>query len=273
MARESVFTKLFFGLRARLSGGRPETGIRRGESPLRLLFFIVDWNKANTVVDVLVGENARFHSITKCRGTASSEILDLLGIGANAKAMITCLEQTSLIPVLMRETRKKLGLYSPGAGIAFTVPLSAINDPVMLIFGQNSSQKENTAPGPDTAGSAPAEGGGGKMADDHSGEKFTNDLIISFVNKGYSDDLMNTAREAGASGGTVISARGQAHEGAVRFFGVSVQDEKEIVLILSGREKKVPIMRAISEAHGLNSKAQGIVLSLPVDNVMGLSFE
>ena len=275
MAKESVFSKLFFGLRARLSGGSREPGIPNGESPLGLLFFIVDRNKASIITDIFVQEKARFHSIIQCRGTASSEILDLLGIGANAKAMITCLEQTSVIPVLMKEARRKLGLYSPGAGIAFTVPLSAINDPVLLIFRQSAVTGENTAAGaePDTAGGAPAEGGGGKMPDDHSGEKFTNDLIISFVNKGYSDELMNTAREAGASGGTVIGARGQAHEGAVKFFGVSVQDEKEIVLILTSREKKVPIMRAISEAHGLNSKAQGIVLSLPVDNVMGLSLE
>ena len=107
------------------------------------------------------------------------------------------------------------------------------------------------------------------MADD----VIENDLIVCIVNQGYSDELMNTAREAGASGGTVINARGQAHEGAVKFFGISVQDEKELILILSSREKKVSIMRAVSETHGLNSKASGIVFSLPVDDVMGLSFE
>ena len=101
----------------------------------------------------------------------------------------------------------------------------------------------------------------------------THDLVMAIVNQGYSDELVNTAREAGASGGTVISARGQAHEGAVKFFGISVQEEKELILILAGRENTVNIMRAISEAHGLNSKAHGIVLSLPVDDVVGMSFE
>ena len=104
-------------------------------------------------------------------------------------------------------------------------------------------------------------------------DKLSHDLIVVIVNHGYSDELMNTARAAGASGGTVINARGQAHEGAVKFFGISVQDEKELILILTSREKKVSIMRAICEAHGLNTMAQGIVFSLPVDDVMGLSFE
>ena len=82
--------------------------------------------------------------------------------------------------------------------------------------------------------------------------------------------MMNTAHEAGASGGTVINARGQAHEGTVKFFGISVQDEKELILIMATREKRESIMRAVCEAHGLASKAQGIVFSLPVDNVTGL---
>ena len=112
------------------------------------------------------------------------------------------------------------------------------------------------------------------MADDEiERDTITNDLIVCIVNQGYSDELMNTAREAGASGGTVINARGQAHEGAVKFFGITVQDEKELILILSSREKKVSIMRAVSETHGLNSNAAGIVFSLPVDDVMGLNFE
>jgi len=96
------------------------------------------------------------------------------------------------------------------------------------------------------------------------------DLIVSIINKGYSDIFMNTAREAGASGGTIIKARGQAHEGAVKFLGISVEDEKEIILILASKRKKASIMRAVCEAHGLNSKAHGIVFALPVDVVLGL---
>jgi hypothetical protein len=184
-----------------------------------------------------------------------------LGIGANEKAIITCLEQAVGVPMLLREVQKKLKPYSPGVGIAFTVPLSAINDPVLLVFKQSIHKNV-------------------KITNDHHksegvnmADKYSHDLILSIVNKGFSDELMNTARNAGASGGTIINARGQAHEGAVKFFGVSVQDEKEIVITLTSREKKAPIMRAICETHGLNSEAQAIVFSLPVDDVLGLNFE
>jgi nitrogen regulatory protein PII len=242
---------------------------------LKLIFFIVDWNQANVVSDVLVEEKVRFHFISKGRGTANSEILDLLGIGAGDKTVLICLEQQVLVPVLMKEVRKKLRRSSPGAGITFTVPLSAINDPVLLIFKQSIHKNEKIAAElatglePNNTENSGQNSKGGSM----ESSVITHDLIVAVVNHGYSDELMNTARVAGASGGTVINARGQAHAGAVKFFGIPVQDEKEMIFILTSREKKVPLMKAICEAHGLNSSAQGIIFSLPVDNVMGLSLE
>jgi hypothetical protein len=191
--------------------------------------------------------------------------LDLLGIGASDKAVVLCLEQAVMVPVLLREVRKKLGFHSPGAGIAFTVPLSGINNPILRVFKESIHKNEKIAV--EFANSRPENQG------DAMSTEITHDLILSIINQGYSDEFMTTAKEAGATGGTVISARGLAHEGAVKFFGVSVQDEKEIIIILTNREKKVPIMQAVSKIHGLNSKAEGLVFSLPVDAVMGLSFE
>jgi len=145
----------------------------------------------------------------------------------------------------------------------------------LLIFKQSIHKNEKIAaemaegPGLKTPEKSVRDSKGGNMEN----SAITHDLIVAVVNHGYSDELMNTARGAGASGGTVINARGQAHEGAVKFFGIPVQDEKELILILTSREKKVPLMKAICEAHGLNTNAQGIIFSLPVDNVMGLSLE
>lgn len=257
MAKKLLFSKIYSKLTSR------QAQQQEADNPippiLKLMFFIVDWQRANVIYDVFVEEKVRFHFIMKARGTANSEVLDLLGIGAGDKAVVLCLEQVVGVSVLLKEVRKKLGLNSPGAGIAFTVPLSAINDPALLVFKQSIHKNEKIAT---------EQGQGGNMEG-----KFSHDLIVCIVNQGYSDEVMNTAREAGASGGTVLNARGQAHEGAVKFFGISVQDEKELIIILTSREKKLSIMRAVCEAHGLNTKAQGIVFSLPVDDVMGLSFE
>jgi nitrogen regulatory protein PII len=267
MAKKPLLSGILSALQAKLHGAQQGAGknpVSKPEAPtLKFVLFIVDWHRAHVISDVFDEEKVRFHFIFKGRGTASSEVLDLLGIGASDKAVITCLEQALFVPVLLKEVRKKLGFHSPGAGIAFSIPLSAINDPVLLVFKQSIHKNEKIA----------GELNHSAREGENMANELTHDLIVSIVNQGYSDELMNTAREAGATGGTVLNARGQAHEGAVKFFGISVQDEKEMIIILTSREKKTGIMRALCETHGLNSKAQGIVFSLPVDDVMGLSFE
>ena len=298
MEKKSPLSKLLSRLPAKTSGarrGRNAPAVKPSLPELKVIFFIVDWNQANVVSGVFVEEKVRFHFISMGKGTANSEILDLLGIGAGEKAVVICIEQQVLVPVLIKEVRKKLSRDNPGAGIAFTIPLSAINDPVLLIFKQSilKNEKITEESGLNPPGEINSKDKGGSMKgklsrnsvehdtttrdetnrDSITHDAITHDLVIAIVNYGYSDELMNTAREAGASGGTVLNARGQAHEGAIKFLGISVQDEKEIILMLTTREKKVAIMRAVCEAHGLNSKAQGIVFSLPVDDVMGLNFE
>ncbi|WP_461246174.1 P-II family nitrogen regulator [Treponema sp. R6D11] len=256
MAKKSLLEKIFSGGE---SVEKPTRKRQKNVPRLKLIFFIVDRRNANTVSDVCTEENVRFHFTSLGKGTASSDVLNLLGIGSSEKAVIICLEQEVGVPLLMKEVRKKLKNYGPGAGIAFSVPLSAINDPILLIFKQSILKNEKI-----TADDIKSEG-------ENMADKYSHDLIISIINQGFSDELMNTAREAGATGGTIIHSRGTAHRGAVKVFGVSVQDEKELILILTARKNKETIMRSICENHGLNSKAQGIIFSVPVDNVTGLN--
>ena len=275
---ERLISKLFSKLPAKSSTQTPESSKTRKHKPplLKFIFFIVNWQQSKIVTDVLKEEKSRFYFVGKGTGTARSETLDLLGIGTEDKAVIILLEQAVLVPVLLKEVMKKLNFANPGTGIAFTLPISAINDPLMLIFKPSIYKNEKIpsasagAKAASALAAASASPGkrGGNMANKHS-----HDLIVAIVNHGYSNEVMTTAREAGATGGTVFHARGHAHEGAVKFFGVSVQDEKEIIIIITSCDKKVNIMRAVSEAHGLNSESQGIILSLPVDDVMGLSLE
>ncbi|MDR2398777.1 MAG: hypothetical protein LBD74_08475 [Spirochaetaceae bacterium] len=229
---------------------------------LKLLFVIIDWNKLKVVSKVFEQENIRFHFVSKGKGTANSEILDLLGLGSSEKAVILCVEAVGMAPVLIQEVRKRLGARSVGAGIAFTIPLSGINKLIFQLFSESSDRSTRSE---------------GENREATKGEEeavsgvIKNDLIISIVNQGYSDEFMTLAREAGATGGTVISARGLDHQKRVKFFGVSLQDEKEIILILTSRERKAPIMEAVSQAYGMTTEAEGLVFSLPVDKVMGLN--
>lgn len=97
------------------------------------------------------------------------------------------------------------------------------------------------------------------------------EVIFVIVNAGFADDVMAAARECGARGGTVINARGTAKEEAEKKYGIVIEPEKEIILILVTKDIKEPILHAIYQKVGLNSPGQGIAFCLPVDDVMGLS--
>lgn len=100
--------------------------------------------------------------------------------------------------------------------------------------------------------------------------KFEHELILCIVNVGFSDAVMEAARACGAGGGTVIHARGTANKEAETFFKITIQPEKEAVMILVPSAIKDSVLRALYEKVGLQTPGQGIALALPVDGVVGL---
>ena len=97
------------------------------------------------------------------------------------------------------------------------------------------------------------------------------ELIVAIYEKGYTDMVMDAAREAGARGGTAIKAKGTA-AGAEKFFGLSLAVEKEVVLIVASQDKKKEIMKAIMQNAGVETKAHALVFSLPVSETAGFRF-
>ena len=95
-------------------------------------------------------------------------------------------------------------------------------------------------------------------------------LIVAIVNRGFSGEVMDAARSAGAGGGTVIHSRSIGGEEAAGVWGLSAQEEKDLVLIIADIDDKVNIMKRIGETCGVTSKANGTVISLPIDAVMGI---
>jgi len=97
------------------------------------------------------------------------------------------------------------------------------------------------------------------------------EMILCIVNTGFSETVMDAAKEVGARGGTVIHARGTANKEAEQFFQITIQPDKEIVLILVPSEIKDDVLHAVYRSAGLKSEGQGIAFSLPVDSVVGIT--
>ena len=96
-------------------------------------------------------------------------------------------------------------------------------------------------------------------------------MILCIVNSGFSETVMEAAKEVGARGGTVIHARGTANKEAEQFFHITIQPDKEIVMILVTDGIKDAVLHALYQSAGLKTEGQGIAFSLPVDEVVGLT--
>lgn len=95
-------------------------------------------------------------------------------------------------------------------------------------------------------------------------------LISVIVTRGYADDVMDTARKAGAHGGTIIHAHGTGRPEDKKFFGITIVPEKEQVLIAANNEKAEKIKQAVKDLHILNRPGMGIMFSLPIEEYVNL---
>ncbi len=97
------------------------------------------------------------------------------------------------------------------------------------------------------------------------------EVIFCIINAGFSELVMDAAKEVGARGGTVMHAKGTANKDAEQFFQITIQPDKEVVMILVPTGIKDDVLHAIYKNAGLKSEGSGIAFSMPVNNVVGLS--
>ncbi len=93
-------------------------------------------------------------------------------------------------------------------------------------------------------------------------------LITCIVNKGTAEEVMDAARAAGATGGTILPARGTGKEEDVRFFGYPLVPEKDMLLVLVGAGLTGKVLEAIKEVPSLKEPGSGIAFCVDVERFM-----
>lgn len=222
--------------------------------PLRALILITTPKLAHKASDMFQKNTVPIHYQCHGVGTAPSEVIDVVGLGNPDKILLITLLSKPFADDMLKKLKKGLRLGSINSGIAFTLPLSGANSLIVKILEQADKAVNNGTARKDNRGMAET--------------KYS--LIAVVVNQGYSENVMEAARSAGAGGGTVVPSRSIANEQAVGFWGMGIQNEKDIVLIVADNEDKLKIMQAIGEKCGIHSEAQGTVVSVPIDTVLGI---
>lgn len=182
------------------------------------------------------------------KGTATSEHLLLYDLQQTEKAVIGTIVTQASMKQLMKAAKWKMYIDIPGNGIMMAIPIKSVSG------GKNLAYLTD---GQDLGGTVPD-------------MNFNHELIVVILNEGHADMVMDAARSANATGGTILHAKGTGGQKEEKFFGVSLAQEKDMIYVLAPANKKSDIMKAINQNCGTNTPAGAICFSLPVSEVAGL---
>jgi nitrogen regulatory protein PII len=98
-------------------------------------------------------------------------------------------------------------------------------------------------------------------------------LIVAFVAEERSEAVVDAARQAGATGATVIThARGEGLNPEKTFFGLELTAQRDMLLFLVAAPKAREILETIAQAGALDSESgAGIAFQLAIEDAVGLS--
>ena len=210
-------------------------------SAVELVVSVVDVSQSEKVLRLYRDTHVLVDFVCMAHGTARTEMLDLLGIGETAKAIVICLTDQARARRLLEKLGHELQMRYPGRGIAFTVPINGIGVRWHRLLTESDVEKEEAE------------------SMNKPERAYGLDAVVVVMERGYTNVAMDAARKAGAE------------DEVKRFFGIEIQAEKEIVFLIVRSEERQEIMTALMKAVGMNTRSHGLVLSVPLSSAIGLA--
>lgn len=219
---------------------------------LSLIMSIVERGSGGKLVKLYQKNQVFTHIRFEGLGTATSEILDILGLGGSEKDILLSMTTRSAANLLLARLDDELRGAAPSRGIAFSIPLTAVSG-LLAAFIDLKTKPESEE--------------GGSMENQQK-----TSMILVTVNQGYTDAVMETARKAGARGGTIIRGRWAGDESFAQASGITtLREEKELIFIVVPTELRSKIMDAVNREHGLRTESGAMVSAVAVEHLVHLS--
>jgi len=179
------------------------------------------------------------------KGTVKSATLNWFGIKSQKKHIVTIPVKTKEANDLLDYFTRELQLNEPGHGIAYTTPI--------IVAEQIINKKQESW----------------DRLDDMGVDSMYKKLTV-IVNRGMAEDVMDIARRSGVTGGTIMHGRGTGSEYTEKLFGVEIEPEKELVIMLMPSELIERVVTDLYQELQLENPGNGILFVEPVVDVRGL---
>ncbi len=230
-------------------------------SKLYCMITITDRSRVNEYLRLFDEHDVPLGLVTMGEGTASTEMEELFGLESTETEKAVCFSiiRESIWKSVKKDLETRVSdrepwagrpyVNAPWTGVSFIVPVSSVGGPRELAYLTRGMKFKKGA--------------------ESELKNTIYELLVVVTNIGYSDMAMDAARDAGATGGTIIHARGTAKKETEDFLGISLATERDMIFIVTTAEQKNGIMQAIMENAGIDTKAGSLVFSMPVTATAG----
>lgn len=184
-------------------------------------------------------------------GTASSDLLDILGIGSSERDVLLSPAKREAAESLVQMIHQE-GISGVRAkGIMCVIPVTAASMKIAeaVMNAKHIPVKEEL----------------------RMNNNLKQSMILIAVDQGYTEAVMNTAKAVGARGGTVIRSHILRSENHESFGGPTFAGERELIMIIANQNERNAIMENVDRLHGGDAEAHAILYSVPIEQTAHLS--
>jgi nitrogen regulatory protein PII len=205
---------------------------------------IVDCGMGSKILKTAKSFGVSGGTILLGKGTIKNPLLEILDLNDIRKEIVLMISEKSIAYKSLEEVSKKYKFEKPNRGIAFSTPIAN------LLGTSSCKYKEN-----------------------HESRGVNNimyNAIFVIVERGKAEAVIDTAELAGSRGGTIINARGSGIHERATLFSMVIEPEKEIVLIISEKDKTDDIVLTINKSLDIEKPGNGIMFVIDLNKTYGL---
>lgn len=209
-----------------------------------LVYVVVNYGMGSRILHKAKEYGISGGSIFLGKGTVNNSLLNFLSLYDERKEIVLLGTDNHTADHALVELNKEFQFEKPNHGIVFTTSACEI-------IGSRCYKSEENEEG-------------------RGVNKLMYQNIITIVNRGKAEEVIEAAKAAGSKGGTIINARGSGVNETSKLFNMDIEPEKEIVIILSKEDITEAIVTSIREKLEIDKPGNGIIFIQNINKAYGV---
>ncbi|NLB35758.1 MAG: P-II family nitrogen regulator [Clostridiales bacterium] len=215
-----------------------------GTPGFELIYVVVNYGIASKILHKAKEHGISGGTIFFGRGTVNNSLLKFLSLYDERKEIVLMGTDSHTAHDALVELNKEFHFEKANHGIVFTTGICDI------IGSKHQKFEEN--------------------AQERGVDKPMYQIIITIVNRGMAEEVIEAAEAAGSKGGTIVNARGSGIHETSKLFNMDIEPEKEMVMIISKEEVTQAIVTSIRQKLEVDKPGNGIIFIQDVKNAYGI---